>query len=134
VILFDTSVWIDYLRGEGTAAAHDVRRWLVESVEDIVICEPVAMELVAGAPDDAALSKLERLVNGLPSLPLDSATDFRTAAEIFRSSRRAGRTVRSLNDCLIATIALRHRATLVHKDADYEVIASLTELVSVSFR
>jgi predicted nucleic acid-binding protein len=134
MILLDTSVWIDYLRGLDTAATRDVRRRLVESADEIVICEPVAMELLAGAPNDIALRKLEVLVNGLPSLPVDSATDYRTAAEIYRTARRAGMTVRSLNDCLIATVALRHHATVVHKDADFEVIAGITALDSVSLR
>lgn len=134
MILFDTSVWIDYLRGAGTAATRDVRRRLAESAGEIVICEPVAMELLAGAPNDATLRKLELLVNGLPSLALEDATDFRAAADIHRSARRAGLTVRSLVDCLIATIALRHGATVVHKDADYDVIAGITALNVVSLR
>lgn len=76
----------------------------------------------------------DRRSAGLPSLALESATDFRAAADIYRSARRAGLTVRILIDCLIATIALRHGATLVHKDADYDVIAGITALNAVSLR
>ena len=134
MILLDTSVWVDYLRGVNTSASQAVRRGLSEELDQIVICEPVAMELLAGAPDEQALLRLERLVNGLPSLELDNTTDFRTAADIFRGARRAGFTVRSLSDCLIAALALRHRSTVVHKDADYEVIATITDLDQISLR
>ena len=34
-----------------------------------------------------------------------------------------GETVRKLEDCLVATVALRHGATLLHRDHDFEVIA-----------
>ncbi|MPZ96460.1 MAG: PIN domain-containing protein [Propionibacteriales bacterium] len=134
MILFDTSAWIDYLRGVDTAATQDVRRRLTESADEVVTCEPVAMELLAGAPNDSVLRKLEHLVNALPSLAIDSTTDFRAAADIYRSARRAGLTVRSLNDCLIATIALRHGATLVHKDAEFDVIAGVIDIDAVSLR
>jgi predicted nucleic acid-binding protein len=34
-----------------------------------------------------------------------------------------GETVRKLEDCLVAAVALRHGATLLHRDHDFEVIA-----------
>jgi predicted nucleic acid-binding protein len=77
---------------------------------------------------------LEQLVNGLPSLAIDDAVDYRAAAAIYRSARRAGRTIRSINDCLIAAVALRHGARIIHRDADFEAIATITDLVGESFR
>ncbi|MEB3062643.1 PIN domain-containing protein [[Mycobacterium] zoologicum] len=75
--------------------------------DQVVTCEPVAMEILAGATTDTRYGRLERLVNGLQSLAVEPARDFRSAADIFRAARRSGRTVRSINDCLIAAIALR---------------------------
>lgn len=132
MILVDTSVWIDYLRGADTSASVDLRRRLSEHIDQVVICEPIAMELLAGAPDERAFLKLERLVNGLPSLGVDGSTDFRDAAGIFRAARLKGLTVRSLTDCLIAAIAMHHGSTLLHKDADFEVIAHITRLDQIS--
>ncbi|MBJ7400432.1 PIN domain-containing protein, partial [Mycolicibacterium sp.] len=97
-------------------------------------CEPVAMEILAGAVDDDRYAKLERLVNGLPSLKIDDAVDFRSAAAIYRSARRAGQAIRSVNGCLIAAVALRHGVRIIHRDADFEVIAAITGLVGESFR
>lgn len=42
--------------------------------------------------------------------------------------RPQGRTVRSLVDCLIAAVALRHDVALLHKDADYDAIAGCLPL------
>lgn len=134
MILIDTSAWIEYFRATSSAATVEVRRLLSEEADQVAMCEPVAMEILSGVSDDNAHAKLERLVNGLPSLTIDSSIDFRAAAQIYRAARRAGRTIRSINDCLIAAVAIRHSARIVHRDSDFEVIASMTNLVATSFR
>ncbi len=134
MILIDTSAWIEYFRATGSAAAVEVRRLLSTESERVVICEPVAMEILAGATDDDRYAKLERLVNGLPSLGIDNAVDFRGAATIYRAARRAGQTIRSINDCLIAAVSIRNGASIVHRDADFDVIAALTGVDARSFR
>lgn len=134
MILVDTSVWIEYFRATGSAAACEVRRLLSDEPDQVVTCEPVAMEILAGASNDDAYRKLERLVNGLPSLTVETATDFRSAADIYRAARRTGQTIRSINDCLIAAVALRHRAQVAHRDADFDVIAGITGLMTTSLR
>jgi predicted nucleic acid-binding protein len=133
VILIDTSAWIEYFRATGSAAAVEVRRLLSEEADQAAMCEPVAMEILSGASDDSTHEKLERLVNGLPSLRIDTSVDFRVAAQIHRAARRAGRTIRRINDCLIAAVAIRHSARIVHRDSDFEVIASMTNLAATSF-
>jgi predicted nucleic acid-binding protein len=134
VILIDTSAWIEYFRATGSAAAVEVRRLLADEADKVAMCEPVAMEILSGINDETTHAKLERLVNGLPSLAVDNAVDFRAAARIYRAARLAGQTTRSINDCLIAAMAMRHGARIVHRDADFEVIAAMTNLASVSFR
>jgi hypothetical protein len=134
VNLIDTSAWIEYFRATGSAAAVEMRRLLSEEADQVAMCEPVAMEILSGVSDDNSHAKLERLVNGLPSLTIDSSMDFRAAAQIYRGARRAGRTIRSLNDCLISAIAIRHGARIVHRDSDFEVIAAMTNLAATSFR
>lgn len=134
MILIDTSAWVEYLRASPGGPADEVRRQLSEQLEDVVTCEPVAMEILAGARDHQGWTRLEQLVNGLPSLDLDAATDFRAAAQLFRAARTTGRTVRSLNDCLIAALAIRHTATVLHRDVDFEVLAEISDLAAVSLR
>lgn len=128
MILIDTSVWVEYLRGNPGRATDEVRRLLGEDPHRVVMCEPVACELLAGPTHDDVVAQIERLVNGLPSLTLDPAIDFRAASTLYRAARRTGRTVRSLNDCLIAAVALRHGATVLHQDSDFDVLASISPL------
>ncbi|MFN8079586.1 MAG: PIN domain nuclease [Kineosporiaceae bacterium] len=132
--LIDTSAWVDYLRAAPTRATATVREMLTTEPDQVAICEPIAMELLAGAGDGIRSARLELLVNGLPSLSVEPATDFRAAATIYRAARRAGLTIRSLVDCLIAAQAIRHDVILIHKDVDYEVIAQLTPLRAISLR
>lgn len=134
MILIDTSAWIEYFRATGSGAAIEVRRLLATESDQVVICEPIAMEILAGALDDDRHAKLERLVNGLRSLRIDDALDFRSAATIYRSARRAGQTIRSINGCLIAAVSIRHGASIVHRDADFEAIAVITGVDARSFR
>lgn len=135
MILVDTSAWIEYFRATGSTAAVEVRRLVSEETGEIAMCEPIAMEILCGATNDNVYATLERFVNGLPSLIVDNALDFRAAADIYRSARRrTGETIRSINDCLIAAIAIRHDARIVHCDKDFDVIAHITSLEAASFR
>ncbi|HEX7322131.1 MAG TPA: PIN domain-containing protein [Mycobacterium sp.] len=100
----------------------------------MVISEPIAREILAGATGDRTYRKLERLVNGLRSLSISQAVDFRAAADIYRAARRSGLTIRSINDCLIAAVALRCHAHIMHRDTDFDVIADMTGLSATSVR
>jgi predicted nucleic acid-binding protein len=44
---------------------------------------------------------------------------------MYRSCRRAGKTPRSSNDCLIAQLAVEHALVLLHDDRDFEAIAAV---------
>jgi len=50
------------------------------------------------------------------------------SANIYRTLREKGVTIRSSNDCLIAYQAIYHNAQLLHKDRDFRSIADHTEL------
>lgn len=123
MLLVDTSAWIEYLRGTDTATTHEMRVLLRTRAPELATTEPVVMEILAGAKDEAALRRLEALTNGLPLLSVNSHRDYHDAAALYRAARRRGRTVRKLVDCLIAAVAIRTDATLVHQDSDFDVIA-----------
>ena len=127
--LIDSSAWIEFLRGTGSAAHLEVRRLLHEEPGTVAITEPIATELLAGATDDRALARLETLTGGLRLLPVSAGLDYRDAALVYRAVRARGGTVRKLLDCLIAVVALRTGATLVHRDRDFDVLgAALPDL------
>jgi predicted nucleic acid-binding protein len=47
------------------------------------------------------------------------------AVDLYRRARRAGVTVRSSVDCLIAASASRHHLTIIHRDRDFAALARL---------
>ncbi len=127
MILVDTSAWIDHLRASDSVVAAELTALIIDGA-DLATTEAVVMELLAGADTPVRADAIERLTNGLPLLGTDPRLDFRQAAAVFLATRRSGRTVRSLVDCLIAAVALRHDVPLLHKDADYDAIASCLPL------
>jgi predicted nucleic acid-binding protein len=132
--LVDTSVWIDYLRAADSVARVNLRIRLASEMPAVVMTEPIAMELLAGPTSERGAAAIGRLVDGLPSISVEPALDYRAAAAIYRATRRIGRAVRNLSDCLIAAIAVRAEVTLIHKDADFEAIANVSPLRHESWR
>jgi predicted nucleic acid-binding protein len=47
------------------------------------------------------------------------------AVDLYRRARRAGFTIRSSVDCLIAVCASRHHLRVVHRDRDFAQLASV---------
>jgi predicted nucleic acid-binding protein len=124
MILVDTSAWVEFLRDTGSPACARVDELLGG---EILTCDPVRMEVLAGARDDAHLDNLRRLLARAAVLPVDTV-DYEHAARLYRTCRRRGETVRRLLDCLIAATAVRADVPLLHADVDFEVLARHTPL------
>ncbi|HVW34377.1 MAG TPA: PIN domain nuclease [Acidimicrobiia bacterium] len=126
LILVDTSAWIEFPRDTGSPVCQPVDD-LPDG--DIAACQPVRMEILAGARDERHLHDLRRLLARAVLLPT-RVTDYESAARLYRTCRRSGETVRRLIDCLIAATALRAGAAVLHADADFEVLARHAGLAS----
>ncbi len=122
MILADTSAWIEYDRSTGSPA-HVRLRELVRDEGPLSVTEPVIMEVLAAAKDDAREVDLRRLLGRFSLLRFETPTDFDGAVQIYRKCRRAGITPRGLIDCMIAAVALRYRASLLAHDVDLVRIA-----------
>lgn len=127
MILVDTSAWVEFLRGTGSATHRRLRMALEEGLE-LLCTDVVVMELLAGARDDVDRDRLRRLVYGLEFVAVDGPADYERAAELYRLCRRGGETPRKLSDCLIAAVAIRVEAELLAADADFEAIGRHTPL------
>jgi predicted nucleic acid-binding protein len=127
VILVDTSAWIELIRATGHPA-HVTLRHHLERRAPIATSEPIIMELLAGVATAAERSKLRARLMALPRLAVGGLADFEAAADLYRVCRSRGATVRKLVDCLIAAVAIRERATLLHNDRDFDVLARHTRL------
>ena len=124
MILVDTSAWIEFLRDTGSSICNRVEE-LIES--EIAVCDPVRMEVLAGAKNERHLRDLRGLLARAILLPITPG-DYDEAAALYRTCRSEGETVRKLIDCLIGSIAIRAGATVLHNDNDFDVLARHTGL------
>jgi predicted nucleic acid-binding protein len=100
-------------------------------MEEIVTCLPVVQEVLQGFRDDRAFRTAQAAMLALPIVesPLGLPV-FEQAVDLYRRARRAGTTVRSSVDCLIAACALRHGLTVLHHDRDFDNLARVCDLDS----
>ena len=127
MIVVDSSAWIEWLRRTGSSAHSTLGRLVIDG-EPLYLTEVVAMELLAGARDEAEEDRLRAGPLALPVLTLAGVADFEAAADLYRICRRAGETVRRLTDCLVAVPTIAADAELLHADADFEILARHTPL------
>lgn len=121
MILADSSLWIDYLRGVSSDAADALDERL--AARDVLMCGPVAAELLAGEQPGERM-RLWDLFTVMPWADLDRA-DFFSAGDAAALLRAEGRPV-ALYDVLIAAAAAG-RATLWTRDRDFERIAEVLD-------
>ena len=124
MILIDTSAWIEFLRDTGSPTCVRVDALLGG---DIATCDPVRMELLAGARDERHLGELRRLLAGAANVTAQPV-DYESAAGLYRQCRSRGEIVRRMIDCLIAAIAIRTDCPILHSDVDFDALARHTAL------
>jgi predicted nucleic acid-binding protein len=83
------------------------------------------MEVVAGARSRQRERQLRRLLQRCALLRFDAAVDCDAAARIYLNCRAAGVTPRGMVDCMIASVAHRHNATLLALDIDLARVANV---------
>ena len=124
MILADTSAWVEYDRATGSQVDQRLAV-LIAADGPLAVTAPVIMEVVAGARSDDRETDLRRLLLRFTLLDFDAIADFDAAASIYRRCRRAGVTPRGMVDCMIASVAQRHQATLLAADIDLNRVATV---------
>ena len=121
-LLVDTSAWVEVFRRPQRLTLDD----MVGDRDRVVTCLPVIQEVLQGFVDEPAFRIAHGAMYALPCVdsPLTAAT-IDAAVDLYRRARRAGITVRSSVDCLIAASASHHHLTVVHRDRDFGPLATL---------
>lgn len=124
MVLVDTSAWIEVFRKPRRLVLTDVVEF-----DEIVTCLPVVQEVLQGFTDDIAFRKAREAMLALPIVesPLGQHV-WMDAIDLYRRARRAGLTIRSGVDCVIAACAIRHGLTVLHHDRDYPALARVSDL------
>ena len=121
MVLVDTSVWIDVFR-----KVKPIRLEEYVDFDEVVTCLPVIQEVLQGFDQEAAFRLAREAMWSLPIVesPLTRAT-VEDAVDLYRRARRAGVTVRSGVDCLIAACAARRGLRVLHADRDFHHLARI---------
>ena len=118
MVIVDTTVWIDYLRGRGNPETNWLDQELTHQrlgLTDLILCE-----VLQGVRDPALFEQVrDELLTfhlfetGGKHLAVESAVNY-------RKLRAKGYTVRRTIDCLIGTFCLHAGHELLHRDRDFD--------------
>ena len=129
MVIVDTTVWIDYLRGLQNAETNYFDRELGRQrfgLMDLTLCE-----ILQGLKDEHASNRVLRELRRFELFESGGEEPAVAAARNFRNLRRQGHTVRKTIDCLIATYCLRHGHSLLHRDRDFDPFEKILGLVVI---
>lgn len=129
MILVDSSVWIDYLRGNATRQTDRLHDLL--GVEPLAVGDLILTEVLQGTTTVRNFKEVLRLMDALEVVPLGGRAVAIQAAHHFRTLRAKGITVRKTIDCLIATRCIVDGLTLLHDDRDFDAFVLHLGLRSV---
>jgi predicted nucleic acid-binding protein len=128
MILIDTSVWINHFNGLNNAETQFLGYQLDIDPKTVSINATILQEVLQGAKTDSHFHIYQIVLTNTEFLKLDLQEIAIVAAQLYRTLRKKGVTIRKPNDCLIAAYALHFGAELCHNDVDFDHIADHTEL------
>lgn len=119
-LLVDSSVWVEFFRGNPRVVA---RLDAALEGDRVAVCGPVLAEVLSGARSRSEFETLQSAFEGVDLLPDPPDAWPRIAEARFALARRG--TQAALVDLLIALTAAEARHTLLTRDADFERIAAV---------
>jgi predicted nucleic acid-binding protein len=130
MILIDTSAWLFALKKDfHPVIKKRIEQLLVET--DIAICGMIELELLGGTRSEKEYLRLKNRLDPLYYIEADKAL-WDLASKLAFDLKRKGISV-PYADIVIATSALKERATLVHADSHFDTISGHTDLKVESF-
>ena len=118
MILVDSSVWIDYLRGTASPQAEKLDALL--GTVPLAIGDLILTEVLQGCATDREFNAVKRTLSTLHTVNLGGLELAIEAAKNFRKLRALGLTVRKTIDTVIATRCIMDGLELLHSDRDFD--------------
>ena len=130
MILVDSSVWIDYFRGTRNRPVQQLLTWLQggKATVDVGVADLVLFEVMRGFASPKEQKRAHDLLLALDIVEIGGLDNALLAAAHYSALRAQGYTVRSPVDVLLASYCIRHGHMLLHRDADFDVMAALRGL------
>lgn len=128
MILVDSSVWIDFFRQSPTPVCAQLIALLQEGSVTVGTADLVVYEVLRGFNTGRALREAQELLLSLPIVEIGGVDNALHATAHDRALRAKGYSIRSPIDVLLASYCITHGHTLLHRDADFDVIETLRGL------
>jgi len=126
MVIVDTTVWIDYLRG----AENPETLWLDRELQrqrlgltDLILCE-----VLQGIRDQGTFAQVQANILKFQVFQTGGTALAVAAVQNYRELRQYGYTVRKTIDCLIATFCLQAKHELLHRDHDFDCFEKMLGL------
>jgi|SRR5690242_16470460 predicted nucleic acid-binding protein len=129
-IVVDSSIWIDFFNKK-TNPKTEYLKYLLLNIRwssPVIILPIIIQEVLQGIEDDKNYVIIRENLQGFDFLHYDPYKFSISAADLYRSLRKKGITIRKANDCLIAAICIANDIPLLHNDKDFDNIAKYTSL------
>lgn len=120
--IIDSSVWIDYFRGELNAQTdilHAAVGQRAVGLGDIILCE-----VLQGFRRQSDFERARQALLRFPVYTIGGEEIALKSAGNYRLLRQRGITVRKTIDCLIATFVIERDYALLHRDRDFDPFES----------
>ena len=130
MVIVDTTVWVDYLKGSSTLEVE----WLDRetSRQRLGLLDLMACEVLQGLSTDEEAVRVLRHLRRFEIFQTGGIELAVAAARNYRHLRARGRTVRKTIDCLIATFCIEQNHALLHNDRDFDAFEELLGLQVVN--
>ncbi|MDP2915742.1 MAG: PIN domain nuclease [Candidatus Aminicenantes bacterium] len=123
MILVDTSVLIDYLKGTENPAAQAFHSILEKKIP-YGIHDVIYLEVLQGSKTEKDFKELKTYLETQTFYDVRNGHEsYAEAAQMFMALKKKGVTVRSTVDCLIALVAMENDLFLLHNDEDFARIS-----------
>jgi predicted nucleic acid-binding protein len=128
MILIDSSVWIDYFKGVKNTQTEQLDGLLADADDELGVADLVVFEVMRGFPSPKAKRHAQALLLSTRVVEIGGLDNALLAAEHFSVLRQRGYTIASPIDVLLASYCITHGYTLLHRDADFDVMQTLRGL------
>ena len=130
MIIVDSSVWIDYFNGRPTKQTETLDSIL--GVHEVGIGDLILLEVLQGFRSDTHHTQAKEALTSLPTLEMLGTARAVLCAELFRSLRKNGVTIRKTADVIVAGFCIDHGYALLYSDRDFDPFVEHCGLRSLS--
>ena len=122
MVLIDTSVFINYLKGVENESTIKFDNIISKKIP-FGINNYIYQEILQGSANEKEFKTLHAYLTKMPFYPLKNKKSYSNAALLYFKCRKQGITIRSTIDLLIAQTAIENNLFLLHNDNDFANIA-----------